>query len=240
MLSSLSFSPRKVIFAFYLWSFGSFFSCFSCFSCSPLSSSSSSSLFFFSPLLNLLSPSIREASLNFLPYSPPPFTRTNHLSSANSSTPLIYEEFQRLSLALTAAIHSKKDLLPSSRIYFRQSFVYDFPPYFFHTFLFLIFFHSSSRDPLLQLLWLRASIFFFTIRPPPQRISLPLLSVALTFLFSLPPYLFSFFTFAFCPWNFDPPFLSLSLVSWIHFRHSFLPWPPLSRSRYLSNQRRDV
>lgn len=108
-------------------------------------SASSSSSSFFLPLVNLLSPSIREASLNFLPSSSPPFTRPNHLSSANSFSPLIYEEFQRFSLPLmlTTRSNESSSLFPLHE-FTLASLLSMISLHLF--FLFLIFFHGSSRE----------------------------------------------------------------------------------------------
>lgn len=115
----LSFSPRKVIFAFYLWSFGSFFSCFSCFSrfVSMLRFFFLLLLFFLFFFLNLLSPSIREASLNFLLlsrvpiiflpriHSRPLFTRSFNTSLSRLWSRIFLHEFTFASLLSMTSLH---------------------------------------------------------------------------------------------------------------------------------------
>lgn len=206
----LSFSPRKVIFAFYLWSFGSFFSCFSCFSrFVSILRFFFLLLFFLFFSLNLLSPSIREASLNFLLLSRVPIIFLPRIHSR----PLFTRSFN----TSLSRLWSRTDLLPSSTNLLSRVFCLWLPSIFF-LFSFLNPLSRpqprSSYDNLYEFALLSPFSFSQFV---PQRIPSFLFSPWLwPFLNSLlPPFFlfpFSHFTFAFCPRNFDPP-LSLSLVN---------------------------
>lgn len=217
----LSFSPRKVIFAFYLWSFGSFFSCFSCFSrFVSILRFFFLLLFFLFFFLNLLSPSIREASLNFLLLSRVPIISLPRIHSR----PLFTRSFNT---SLSRAYGHERIFFLPPRIYFRESFVYDFPPFFF-SFLFLILSHGPSRGPPTTTCTSSRSSHHFLFHNSSRNESPPSSSLRG---FDLSLILSSLPTFSFLPPHFrllstklrSPP-LPLSRESTFA-----IPWSPLSR-----------